>query len=350
LVAPRLRARAAAPAAATPTAPLLETIGKVLRRLAAALLSLLAAGLAFVYFVRPGLDKYRAHLLPGAEAPAGAVQATWLGVTGLLLADGEHAIAIDPFFTRPGGLWRFARNGEIAPDEALIAATLQRLGVRRLDAVLVSHSHFDHAMDAGVVARLTGARLVGSPSSANVGRGAGLAETQIQVVGDGAALRFGNFAVRFVHSRHAGATGGRPTGDITTPLVPPARYLDYKQGGTFSILVEHPRGSVLHHGSAGYVRGALDGVQADVVFLGIALIDDFDAYLREVVDAVGAKRVVPTHWDDFTRGLDRPMQPLPLLVDLPEFFETLRRRRDLQVQTLELFRPATLFPASLKAD
>ena len=48
-------------------------------------------------------------------------------------------------------------------------------------AVIPLHAHYDHAMDAPEVARRTGALLLGSESSANVARGWGLPERQIQV-------------------------------------------------------------------------------------------------------------------------------------------------------------------------
>jgi hypothetical protein len=56
------------------------------------------------------------------------------------------------------------------------------------------------------------------------------------------------------------------------------------------------------------------------VFLGIGALGkqgtDYRAALwREVVLAVGARRVVAVHWDDFTVGLDRPLQPMPYLAD-----------------------------------
>ena len=297
-----------------------------------------------IWHVRPGLEQYAAHLATGTPAP-GTLTATWFGVTGVLLSDGAHAVFVDPFFTRPRGFGRLLANRPIAPDEALIKDWLARAGVTELDAVLVSHSHYDHAMDAGVVARLTGARLAGSPSTLNIGRGAGLAESQLVAMPAGEARTFGTFQVTFLESRHAGATGGAPTGEILEPLVPPARFLDYKQGGAWSILIAHPQGRALHHGSAGYVRGALKGQHADVVFLGIALLPDLAPYLAETVDAVGARRVMPVHWDDFTQPLDAPPTPFPLVVRLDRFFDAMAQRRpDLAVQTLELNRPVALFP------
>src|SRR5690606_26082605 len=119
---------------------------------------------------------------PVAPAQAGdALTATWFGTTAILLRAGDDALMIDPFFTRPRGLWPMLRNAAIAPDEALIRRWLAQAQVEHLHAVLVSHSHYDHAMDAGVVARLTGAQLVGSASTANIGRGAGLPPSRLTV-------------------------------------------------------------------------------------------------------------------------------------------------------------------------
>jgi L-ascorbate metabolism protein UlaG (beta-lactamase superfamily) len=319
-------------------------LARALAAFTVALVAAAAIGFAFIWYHRPGLEAYAAHHYTAAPTPR-ALTATWLGVTAVLLSDGAHAILVDPFFTRPRGFGKLVRNAEIAPDEALIKDGLARAGVTELDAVLVSHSHYDHSMDAGVVARLTGARLGGSPSTLNVGRGAGLGEERLVAMRPGEARTFGSFEVTFVESRHAGASGGRPTGDILAPLAPPARFLDYKQGGTYSILIRHPQGSVLHHGSAGFVPGALAGRRADVVLLGIALLPDLGGYLAEVVDAVGARRVMPLHWDDFTRPLDATLRPFPLVVRLDRFFEAMARdRADLAVQTFELGRRVALFP------
>lgn len=308
-----------------------------------ALLAVAAAALTALGFWRPGMAEYTAHLRTASAASESVVTATWFGVTAVLLRDGEHAIFIDPFFSRPEGLLNLALNREITPDEPLIRRWLGQAGVKKLDAVLVSHSHYDHAMDAGVVARLTGAVLVGSKSTANIGRGSGLPEAQLRVVQPGEPMGYGPYRITYIESRHAGATGGKPTGDIAAPLTPPARYLDYRLGGTYSILIQHAQGTLLHHGSAGYVPGALKSYKADAVFLGVALIDDLPSYLHEVVDAVGARRVLPVHWDDFTRSLDRPLEPFPLVVRLDKFFAGMRQRPDLRVETLPLARPVALF-------
>jgi L-ascorbate metabolism protein UlaG (beta-lactamase superfamily) len=109
-------------------------------------------------------------------------------------------------------------------------------------------------------------------------------------------------------------------GEIEAPLVPPARATDYREGGSYSVLIEHPLGSLLVQGSAGWIDGALAGRHADVVLLGIGALGSKDAsyreaYYREVVDAVGAKCVIPIHYDDFTLPLDQPLRAMPNLLD-----------------------------------
>ena len=66
------------------------------------------------------------------------------------------------------------------------------------------------------------------------------------------------------------------------------------------------------------LRQALE--RAGVAFLGVGGLGVHDElYLREywehTVRAVGARRVVLIHWDDFFRPLDRPLRALPYAGD-----------------------------------
>lgn len=281
----------------------------------------------------------------GQGAVSGAVTVQWFGVTCLLIRDATSAILLDPFFTRPEGWLPLILNRPIAPNADVIRHWLQQAGVERLDAVAVSHSHYDHVLDAGWVARHTGATLLGSASTANVGRGAGLPESKIQTIVPGQPMTFGSFTITFIESRHGGATGGRPTGVIDAPLAVPAPYLAFKQGGTYSILIEHAAGTALLNGSAGVVPGSLQSLSADTALLGIALVDDNEAYLNDVVDAIGATRVMPVHWDDFSRPLDAPMLPLPVGVDVDGFVEHVEQSRpNLELVMLPVATPVALFP------
>ncbi|WP_332775901.1 MBL fold metallo-hydrolase [Polaromonas sp.] len=285
-----------------------------------AVLLLLAAGaLAWLLQQHPALSPYAA-LAWKSQPPQLGLKVSFLGVATVLLDDGETAILTDGFFSRPDKLKTFL--GKVEPDLEGITRGLKRAGIPdhtgKLAAVIPVHSHYDHAMDAPEVALRTGALLLGSASTANVGRGWGLPETQIRLAKLGVPMTFGRFTVTLLPSRHAptGFTGGQ----ISQPLKPPVRASDYKEGQSYAVLVQHAGKSLLINGSAGFEPGALKGVQADVVLLGIGSLgprDDAyrDAYWREVVTAVKAKRVIPIHWDDFWLPSDQPMKPMPPPLD-----------------------------------
>jgi L-ascorbate metabolism protein UlaG (beta-lactamase superfamily) len=303
----------------------------MLRRIAIGLGALLLAGagvLAWAWNDRPEVAVYDELLLPVAEPAHGALRVTFLGVSTLLFDDGDSAVLIDGFFSRPPLL--LTAFGRIGPDEDAISRALEDLGIEKLDAVVTVHSHYDHAMDSPEVARRTGAKLVGSISTAWIARGQDLPERFIEVVRGGETLTFGNFEIVMLPTRHV--PHGQGMGALDEALVPPARALDYLEGGSFGVFLRHGDRRVLVQGSAGYVEGAFDGERADVVFLGVGLLgtspaDYRSAYWRETVAAVGARRVIPIHWDDFTKPFGAPLVALPrLLDDLDVSMDFLRAR------------------------
>jgi len=295
----------------------------------AVLLVLSMAALAWMLRQHPSLLPYAALEWNKADVSATApLRVSFLGVATLLLDDGETAILTDGFFSRPDRMQSFLRKVE--PDLDNITRGLARAGIALKDqpaapgrsgkvaAVIPLHSHYDHAMDAPEVARRTGAVLLGSESTANVGRGWGLPEAQIRVAKLGQPMQYGRFTITLYPALHAptGFTGG----EITQPLKPPVRASEYKEGQSYAMLVQHAGRSLLITGSAGFVPAALTGVKADVVLLGIGTMGQRNEayrqdYWHEVVQTTGARRVIPIHWDDFWLSADQPMQPLPPPLD-----------------------------------
>ncbi|MBD2897887.1 hypothetical protein amrb99_68540 [Actinomadura sp. RB99] len=266
-------------------------------------------------FGRPDISRYADRFdVPGAGE---GLSVTFLGVSTLLFADGASAVMTDGFFSRPSPAAVGLRR--IAPDRRRIDAALTRAGVAALDAVVPVHTHFDHAMDSAVVAARTGARLVGGPSAAHIGRGGGLPDDEIVRAAPGEPITCGAFTLTLVESRHC--PPDRYPGSITGPVAPPVRASAYRCGDAWSLLLRHAGGrTALVQGSAGFVPGALEGRSADVAYLGVGQLGLQDeeyvrAYWKETVEAVGARRVVLVHWDDFFRPLDKPLRALPRLGD-----------------------------------
>lgn len=274
--------------------------------------------------MRLGRPDIAAHAERFDVQPAAAhnLGVTFVGVATLLVDDGRTAMT-DGFFSRPSLLK--VGLGRIAPNDGRIDAALTRLRLYpqpsacRLAAVIPVHTHFDHAMDSAAVAQRTGAVLVGGESAANIGRGAGLPTNKINIVDPSQPVTYGDFTLTFVASEHC--PPDRFPGTITAPVVPPVKAAAYKCGEAWSVLVEHTGGrTALIQGSAGFVPGSLDGHRADVAYLGVGQLGVLDrdyitAYWRHTVEAVGARRVILVHWDDFFRPLDRPLRALPYLGD-----------------------------------
>jgi L-ascorbate metabolism protein UlaG (beta-lactamase superfamily) len=262
---------------------------------------------------RPDIAAYAERFdLPTANS---GLTVTFLGVATLLVDDGRSAIMTDGFFSRPGLIDVGLRK--IAPHEQRIDECLARAGVTRLEAVLPVHTHFDHAMDSATVVQRTGAQLVGGASTAMTGHD--LPRERIVVAEPGQPMTFGSFEITLVESHHC--PPDRYPGEITDPVVPPVKARAYKCGEAWSILARHVSGkSLLIQGSAGYVEGSLAGKQADVAYLGVGQLgiqgDEYiETYWQETVTAVGARRVLLIHWDDFFRPLTEPLRALPFAGD-----------------------------------
>ncbi|HPX37093.1 MAG TPA: MBL fold metallo-hydrolase [Mycobacterium sp.] len=267
---------------------------------------------------RPDIGRYSDRFDLTTASPGAEPTVTWMGVSTLLVRDGETALLTDGFFSRPGLLE--VGLGKIRPSASRIDDSLRRAGIERLAAVLPVHTHFDHVLDSAVVAERTGAVMVGGESAANVARGQGLPADRIVVTEPGAQMEFGGFEVTLIEAEHCAPD--RYPGAITAPVVPPVRTVAYRCGEAWSTLIHHrPTGRrLLIQGSAGFRTGALAGSRAEVAYLGVGQlgihpIDYIERYWTETVRAVGARRVVLIHWDDFFRPLTEPLRALPYAGD-----------------------------------
>ena len=136
---------------------------------------------------------------------------------------------------------------------------------------------------------------MGGESAANVGRGHGLPEDRLVVAVSGEPIRLGAYEITLIESNHC--PPDRFPGEISAPVTPPVKVSAYRCGEAWSTLVHHlpSRQRLLIQGSAGFVKGALAGQRAEVVYLGVGQLgvlpqSYLDDYWSETVRAVGARR------------------------------------------------------------
>lgn len=307
---------------------------------------------------RPDLDAIDWQPLNDPEPRPDAVTATWFGVATVLFDDGDTQILIDGFFSRPS-LADLVFDVPVKSNAAHINYVMDEYRLRRLAAIIPAHSHFDHAMDIGAIANRSSASILGSESTANIARGAGVPEDQIIAAKTNVDYSFGDFSVRLIDSVHApiGWGGATPlAGTIDVPLQLPAAVSAWREGGSYTIIVSHTQGTTIVNASAGFRAGVLDAVRADVVMLGVWGLSNLGRdyttdYWQSLVTATGAKRVFPIHFGDYSRPFGE-IKASPRILD--DFGDTARWLDDIRqvwdtntrLQLPEFGKPVVLYPAA----
>lgn len=274
--------------------------------------------------LKPGGDLTRYQNYYVAEKPSrlpNQLCITFLGASSLLLDDGETQLMIDGFFSRYP-LWQVALT-PLTTNAAAVDHVLQRLQVNRLQGLFVSHSHYDHAFDSAYIAKHTGAMLYGSESMLNIGKGAGLPDSRMQLYHPAEELKIGKFSITVFPSAHTAplfAVNNDIGEHISAPLSQPARYFRYKEGGSYDFLIRHGAQRIFIKPDANYLPGALDHVKADILFLGIATLghqsESFQqAFYSETVSKLSPRLLIPIHWDNFFEPLTPKLTALPWLID-----------------------------------
>lgn len=205
--------------------------------------------------------------------------------------------------------------GKIRPNRETIKAAFARAGIGCVDGVLLTHTHYDHALDAATVLDHAGGGLFGSSSAMNLARGEGLAEERCVVVIPDRPYLIGAFKVIFHTSQHIPfpAPFGwlmPKGGKIRKPLGLPTWFWNYQCGQVYAIQVEQ----TLILGSAGFIPGAFCDVAVHSAVLGVGGLDTKPiAYLRrfyqESVLLTGAKQVYVSHWDNFFKPVSQDLRP-----------------------------------------
>jgi L-ascorbate metabolism protein UlaG (beta-lactamase superfamily) len=263
----------------------------------------------------------------------------WLGVAGYELVCDGVTLLLDPYLSRVS-LRRFL-FGRLVPNEARIRAALPG----KVDGIVVGHSHFDHLLDVPAIARMTGARVWGSPSTANVLRASGLPEGQIVECRGGEEFELGPFRVRLVPSEHSrfGLGGKVPfDGHIPCSCEVPMRGRDYRVGDMFGIAIRVGDHTRYHTGSANLVDDEIRERDVDVALVCIAARFATDRFVSRILGRLTPRIIVPTHYDNFFRPAERSMKLLPRTA-FEEFVDDVSGfSREITLGTLELDGSVTL--------
>jgi L-ascorbate metabolism protein UlaG (beta-lactamase superfamily) len=266
----------------------------------------LGCSLLFAQVAHAGLEKYSLLVVadqnPGATAPSNTIRVTYLGVNGFQFEAGDHALLVDPYFTR-FGLWAGALNEQIESDPNRVSEGLTHVR-SRVDAILATHAHFDHLLDAPEIMRRTHARLIAGPTAVRLVTSFGISGSACRAVKPGSIQRIGPWTIRVFAARHDRLFGKVPfTGKPTSSR--PVKTADWVVGEPLAFVIE-AAGKRIYIDSGG-VPGAPPDPRVkdvDLAILGVALPDSRERY-AEAVRQLRPRYIFPSHQDEMFAPFDR---------------------------------------------
>jgi L-ascorbate metabolism protein UlaG (beta-lactamase superfamily) len=249
------------------------------------------------------LRELDAHTL-GLRLPKG-LSLTWLGTAGYAFSYQDHTLLIDPYVSR-ASLADVLLRRRLGSDRQLLEQY-----VPRASAVLVGHTHFDHAVDVPAIARRDNCKAYGSSSLACLMRVHGLADRAVTVA-HGQRYDIGPFEVTFVDSLHAKLALGLAVpndGEISCEHVGALTANQYRCGAVYSMHIRVAGTSFYHQGSAGLIEERIPAGcrRADYLLMGIAGRRFTPHYTERTIRALDPGVIIPTHHDDFFQPLAKAM-------------------------------------------
>jgi len=208
----------------------------------------------------------------------------FLGINGFEFIAGNRTLLLDPYVSRTRGGMRAVSVPETVREHITCA-----------DYIVLSHSHYDHLGDVPEICKHTRASVCGSKTTLNICRFFGMEEDSLFQFVSRTPMELGPFRVTPLPSLHK------------TPMKTPGVYDripgsihatgDFREGGTWALLIEVEGHSILDIGSANFAEEELRGIECDYLIAAIA--GRGADFVPRLLDSVRAKHLIPSHWDDF---------------------------------------------------
>lgn len=275
------------------------------------------------------------------------ISVQFMGVSNLSITDGDSTILLDGFFTRRSALFSYCKHG-MNSDESAVGHYIEKTQIPHIDALLTSHAHFDHILDSSTVLKIFNTQdrlkhrvpttVYGSEESISFIRNqwdenaiksdTNLVTPLFEKLKNGNRYTVGNFQIQALETPHVRKNGAKMfvenlftcfRGGSFKKVTPNFSFLiSTKSQNNFNNdtnqSLRQPK--ILVIPSANIRKGDLEGVDADVVFLGIGLLkpEDVQGYWDNTIKVVNAKLVIPIHWDNFYKPLTKRLTSGPNLL------------------------------------
>jgi len=241
------------------------------------------------------------------------VNVRWTGTAGLEFTYEGRVILIDPYHSRLGKLDVFFKP--LRPRTDAISRYLEGLP-GELSAIIVGHTHFDHALDIPVFAKRFDGPVIGSSSLQTLMDMYDMSGRVTVCQGNERFELPGGAAVTMIPSIHGLVAFGRVPypGEINSSGHLPLKAGEYRHGTAFILKLEIGGKIFMHVGSANFIQSELEGHHCDILFMCVPGWKKTKGYVPRLLQIVKPKIIVPFHYDDFSSptSLKKQAPTLPL--------------------------------------
>ncbi|OEI79568.1 hypothetical protein AST99_13435 [Formosa algae] len=234
----------------------------------------------------------------------------YFGGAGWEMSDGNVTILVDPYISRlklgdsPSNSKDDTRK-PYYPEDVYQSdtVTINKVLNKKVDYILVHHSHLDHLADVPYIAKKTGAMVIATETSCKILKAYGIPESQLLRVRGGEDYQFDAFSVRVIPSIHS-ALNDKHYYDSRThdeDIDLPLKLEDFIEGKSLMFLVRFKDHKVLTAGSMNFLEREVDGLKPDVILPGVNFSRlEIYKYTERLMKLTNyPKIVIPTHWDNF---------------------------------------------------
>ena len=283
-----------------------------------------------------GLGSYSHLVVSDSGAVShGGVRVTYFGTNGYQFEFKGHALLVDPYFSRVD-LLSVALGSRIQSDGSRINDGMRRLAPK-VDAILVTHGHFDHLLDVPAVMAKTRAHLIASESSVDLAKRAGASSGDAVRPGD--VRRIGPWKIHMLSATHDRLFGKVPFNHLHTQPGSPQRAADWICGEPLAFLIE-VNGQRIYIDSGGTQTQLPPNERVDLAILGAALPDSRER-LHAALERLHPRYILPSHQDDFFRPLSAGFQFGPM-TNFPRVQRECALQNRSRLILMDYFRPWTL--------
>ena len=228
------------------------------------------------------------------KPPQSALALRWLGTGSIEFHYQGEILLVDPFLTRP--TLKDLLFNPLRPDTALLRTILPQA-----DFILITHPHYDHLMDVPEIMRYTDAQAFGSSFAMQIIQANGIPPARCHVVQPAQELQAGSFSFQVLAGGHIYIPFFTQKSSLPK-ITRPRRVWDYQMDACFSYRLSTPPYTILiWHNTRGD-----SAPRADILFLNSEIAP---MELNKLLINVQPHLIVPIHWDNFFRPLNRPLQP-----------------------------------------